>query len=47
MMMGNWGQHAFVDEDEPDSDLRSSITVIDVPSNRLSFNDGYHTVRSR
>ena len=47
MMMGNWGQHAFVDEDAPDSDLRSSITVIDVPSNRLSFNDGYHTVRSQ
>jgi hypothetical protein len=30
MMMGNWGQHAFVDENEPDSDYRSSITVIDV-----------------
>lgn len=30
MMMGNWGQHAFVDEHEPDSDYRSSITVIDV-----------------
>jgi len=31
MMVGNWGQHAFVDADEPDSDYRSSITVIDVP----------------
>lgn len=30
MMAGNWGQHAFVDEDEPDSDYRSSITLIDV-----------------
>ena len=30
MMIGNWGQHAFVDESEPDSDFRSSITVIDV-----------------
>ena len=30
LMMGNWGQHAFVDEDEPDSDFRSSITLIDV-----------------
>lgn len=30
LMVGNWGQHAFVDEDEPDSDFRSSITLIDV-----------------
>lgn len=30
MMIGNWGQHAFVDDSEPDSDFRSSITVIDV-----------------
>ncbi|KAL6916586.1 hypothetical protein FSST1_008081 [Fusarium sambucinum] len=43
MMMGNWGQHAFVDEHEPDSDYRSSITVIDVMSNRQCYNDGYHT----
>ena len=31
MMVGNWGQHAFVDELEPDSNYRSSITLIDVP----------------
>lgn len=31
LMVGNWGQHAFVDADEPDSDYRSSITLIDVP----------------
>ncbi|KAL8952471.1 MAG: hypothetical protein Q9222_001612 [Ikaeria aurantiellina] len=43
MMVGNWGQHALVDEVEPDSDFRSSITLIDVPSNRYCFNDGYHT----
>ncbi|KAK3369787.1 fatty acid desaturase-domain-containing protein [Lasiosphaeria ovina] len=43
LMVGNWGQHAFVDENEPDSDFRSSITLIDVPSNRFCFNDGYHT----
>jgi hypothetical protein len=43
LMIGNWGQHAFVDELEPDSDFRSSITVIDVPSNRYCYNDGYHT----
>ncbi|KAI7622705.1 acylamide-delta3(E)-desaturase, partial [Hortaea werneckii] len=43
LMVGNWGQHALVDEVEPNSDYRSSITLIDVPSNRYSFNDGYHT----
>lgn len=32
LMVGNWGQHAFVDFDEPDSDYRSSITLIDVPA---------------
>lgn len=31
LMVGNWGQHALVDPDEPDSDYRSSITLIDVP----------------
>ncbi|MCJ1354039.1 MAG: hypothetical protein MMC33_004026 [Icmadophila ericetorum] len=43
MMAGNWGQHCLVDEVEPDSDFRSSITLIDVPSNRYCFNDGWHT----
>ena len=43
MMVGNWGQHALVDDVDPASDLRSSITLIDVPSNRYCFNDGYHT----
>ncbi|KAI1343235.1 fatty acid desaturase [Xylariaceae sp. FL0016] len=43
LMVGNWGQHAFVDAEEPDSDYRSSITLVDVPSNRYCYNDGYHT----
>lgn len=30
LMVGNWGQHAFVDEEDPASDFRSSITLIDV-----------------
>lgn len=30
LMVGNWGQHAFVDETDPNSDFRSSITLIDV-----------------
>jgi len=28
LMVNNWGQHAFVDDKDPDSDYRSSITVI-------------------
>ncbi|KAH7158164.1 hypothetical protein B0J13DRAFT_468412 [Dactylonectria estremocensis] len=43
LMIGNWGQHAFVDVEQPDSDYRSSITLIDVASNRFCYNDGYHT----
>ncbi|KAE8151536.1 hypothetical protein BDV25DRAFT_152527 [Aspergillus avenaceus] len=43
LMAGNWGQHAFVDQEDPMSDFRSSITLIDVASNRFCFNDGYHT----
>lgn len=43
LMIGNWGQHALVDDVDPTSDFRSSITLIDVPSNRFCFNDGYHT----
>ncbi|KGO45061.1 Fatty acid desaturase, type 1 [Penicillium expansum] len=43
LMAGNWGQHAFVDPRDPSSDFRSSITLIDVASNRFCFNDGYHT----
>ncbi|ORY03236.1 fatty acid desaturas-like protein [Clohesyomyces aquaticus] len=43
LMIGNWGQHAFVDDVSPTSDFRSSITLIDVASNRYCFNDGYHT----
>ena len=31
LMIGNYGQHALVDEVDPASDFRSSITLIDVP----------------
>ncbi|KAF3027917.1 hypothetical protein E8E11_000683 [Didymella keratinophila] len=43
LMTGNWGQHAFVDEAEPDSDFHSSITLIDAPASGTPTNDGYHT----
>ena len=42
MMAGNWGQHAFVDPDEPNNDYKSSITCINGRYNRRAFNDGYH-----
>jgi hypothetical protein len=29
LMLGNWGQHAFVDDQDPDSDYRTSITLVD------------------
>jgi fatty acid desaturase len=42
MMMGNWGQHAFVDQTQPENPYRSSITCINSRYNRRCFNDGYH-----
>ncbi len=42
MMSGNWGQHAFVDPDNPRNDYTSSITCINSVYNRKCFNDGYH-----
>lgn len=44
MMAGNWGQHAFVDPDEPANDFKSSITCINTRYNRRCFNDGYHII---
>lgn len=42
MMAGNWGQHAFIDPNDPGSSYRSAITCINVRYNRRAFNDGYH-----
>lgn len=42
MMCGNWGQHAFVDQETPESCYRNSITCINTGYNRRCFNDGYH-----
>ena len=35
LMVGNYGQHALVDDVDPASDFRSSITLIDVPVSLL------------
>lgn len=37
MMVGNWSQHVLVDELDPDSDFRSSITLIDVAVSNFLF----------
>jgi fatty acid desaturase len=42
MMMGNWGQHAFIAGDRPDNPYSASITCINSRYNRRCFNDGYH-----
>jgi fatty acid desaturase len=42
MMMGNWGQHAFVDASDPANAYKNSITCINTRYNRRCFNDGYH-----
>jgi fatty acid desaturase len=42
MMIGNWGQHAFVSATHPDKPHLSSITCINTRYNRRCFNDGYH-----
>lgn len=42
MMMGNWGQHAFVDAAHPENPHLNSITCVNTEYNRTGFNDGYH-----
>jgi fatty acid desaturase len=42
MMVGNWGQHAFINTDLKNSGLANAITCINVAYNTRCFNDGYH-----
>jgi fatty acid desaturase len=42
MMLGNWGQHAFIDPNRPGDSYVNSITCINSSYNRRCFNDGYH-----
>jgi fatty acid desaturase len=42
MMAGNWGQHAFVDRNDPGNSYKNSITCINTSYNKKCFNDGYH-----
>ena len=42
MMIGNWGQHAFICPADPTNPYRNSLTCINTRFNRRCFNDGYH-----
>ena len=42
MMLGNFTQHAFVDQDDPANPYKNSITCINVKYNHKAWNDGYH-----
>lgn len=42
MMVGNWGQHAFLNTDRPNDGLSNAFTCINSGYNRRAFNDGYH-----
>jgi fatty acid desaturase len=42
MMAGNWGQHAFIDANDPGNNYKNSITCINCNYNKICFNDGYH-----
>jgi fatty acid desaturase len=42
MMVGNWGQHAFINTAHENNGITNSITCINSGYNRRCFNDGYH-----
>jgi fatty acid desaturase len=42
MMVGNWGQHAFIHPERPQNSYANSITCINSGYNQRCFNDGYH-----
>jgi fatty acid desaturase len=44
MMAGNWAQHAFLSQEQPENPLGASITCVGTRYNRRCFNDGYHAV---
>jgi fatty acid desaturase len=42
MMVGNWGQHAFVNTTRKNNGIANAITCINSGYNKRCFNDGYH-----
>lgn len=44
MSFGNWSQHILVDPKQPDSNYALTYNCLDSPTNRTTFNDGYHII---
>ena len=42
MMIGNWGQHAFINVHHKNNGIANAISCINNGYNRRCFNDGYH-----
>ena len=42
MMVGNWGQHAFLNPERPNDGLSNACSCSNSGYNRRAFNDGYH-----
>jgi fatty acid desaturase len=42
MMVGNWGQHAFINTGRKNDGVANAITCINSGYNKRAFNDGYH-----
>jgi fatty acid desaturase len=42
MMVGNWGQHAFINFGKKNNGLANAISCINSAYNKRCFNDGYH-----
>jgi fatty acid desaturase len=44
MMLGNWTQHSFIDNTNPDNLYTNSINCINTKYNHICWNDGYHII---
>jgi fatty acid desaturase len=42
MMIGNWAQHSFIDDEDPGNFYKNSVTCVNTPYNHKCWNDGYH-----
>ncbi|WP_018629097.1 fatty acid desaturase family protein [Niabella aurantiaca] len=44
MMLGNWTQHSFIDNSDPENLYTNSINCINTSYNHTCWNDGYHII---
>lgn len=44
MMLGNWTQHSFIDNNDPENIYTNSINCINTAYNHTCWNDGYHII---